>query len=238
MYVPTYLQCTLPIYVACELPGRKRVLHEKLIIPYLFQKCYFILWNLKVHHCLHDNTPLAPYPEPDKSNPHPSILFAELRFHDNCTQSIFFRARSRLSWRSQHFRSPLSSRPYRKNEAFWMHCRLKFCPPGITRFTVIPSSEVNSKFLALGAAIKNIDLFSLLRFCQGHSGPVKRCWYYETALENGQPLPVFIGRYWMSSQINKDLWKVVVRPASFRDDEPPFRHCVLELGLYYRNRKQ
>jgi len=91
MGVPSYLHCTLHIYVACELPGWKRVLHEKLIIHYLFQKFYFILWNLKFHHCLHDNSPLASCPEPDKSNPHPSFLFAEFGFHDNCTQSIFFR---------------------------------------------------------------------------------------------------------------------------------------------------
>jgi len=41
-----------------------------------------------------------------------------------------------------------------------MHCRLKFCSPGITRSTIIPSSEVNSKFLALGAAIKKILIYS------------------------------------------------------------------------------
>lgn len=32
MYVPTYLQFTLQICLAYELPGWKRVLHEKLII--------------------------------------------------------------------------------------------------------------------------------------------------------------------------------------------------------------
>jgi hypothetical protein len=114
MYVPTDLQCTLQICIAYELPGWSRVLHEKLIIRYLVQKFYFILWNLKVHHCLHNNSPLVPFLS--QVNPIHTLLSCLLYLGSMITaHKVFFRVRDRVSRRSQQFRSPLSSRPYRKN---------------------------------------------------------------------------------------------------------------------------
>ena len=53
-----------------------RIFFEKLIVPQpVYKKNSVILWNLMVHYCFHNYTPVLSEGEPDESSPRHPILF-------------------------------------------------------------------------------------------------------------------------------------------------------------------